>query len=157
MITPNPSPVPPPRLELRVAVPRWQRILSWSLCGLFVLAASVAAWGDWTRGIRGAALWLPWSVRLAQGLLLQQVVWKLEAKVLRVESGLLTVTTRFRRPFGPPRFVVPICEAALEWVGGTLILQTPETGGGLRLGFAPAARATADWLVALGAPPPVGG
>jgi hypothetical protein len=148
---------PPSSLELHLSVPRWQRTLAWGMGGVYVLAASLAARNEWHHGVRGFALWVPFAARVLQGALLQQVGLRLDAKVLVVEDGCLTVTTRFRRPFGRPRFVVPIREAALEWIDRSLVIQTPDTGMALRLGYAPTARTTAEWLIARGARPPVGG
>ncbi len=126
------------RLELRLLVPRWQRVLAWGLAVVYLLAACFA-------------------LRLVQGMTLQPVCLRLDAKILRLNGGLLTVTTQFRKPFGRARLILPMGETALEGIGPALVIQEPGTGGLLRLGSAPTARATADRLVGRGAPQPVGG
>jgi len=147
----------PESLELKLEVSRGQRLVALATLLVFLGLAFAAAWEDWHRGRWGwheVALLL---FRVAQGFLFWQAALRLDAKVLVVQGGILTVTTQIRKPFGLGRLDVPVREAALEWIGTTLVIQTGEHGGQLRLGHAPAARSVADWLVARGAPPPVGG
>ncbi len=145
------------RFELRLEVPRWQQVLSWGLCVLYVVAATVALRQDWLRGARGWALWLPYGFRFAQGLLLQWVCLGINATVLVVAQGQLTVTTNLRKVLRLPGVTLPIQNAALEWIDTSLTLQNASDGFLIRLGYAPAARRAADWLVTHGARPPVGG
>lgn len=131
----------------------------WALLpmALFSLIAFIGAWEDWSKGHWGTGSVVTLLVRLIQGAALWKVGLGLDAKVLIVEVGQLAVTTRFRRPFRGAKETMPIQHAALEWIGDMLVLQTPENGGQIRLGRAPEARPMADWLVARGAPLPVGG
>lgn len=147
----------PESLELKLEVSRVQRLLALAGFLLFLGLALLGAWDDWHRGRWGWDAAFMLALRLAQAFVLWQAGLRLDAKVLVVEGGILTVTTQLRKPFGLGRLDVPVREAALEWIGSTLVIQTGEQGGQLRLGHAPAARAVADWLVARGAPPPVGG
>jgi len=145
------------RLVWNVEVSRRQR--RWALLpmGVFFALAIGGAWEDWSRGHWGPGSVAMLLLRLIQGLAFWQIGLGLDAKVLIVERGTLEVTTRFRRPFRGPQERLPIREAALEWIGDLLVLQTPEDGGQLRLGQGPEARPLAEWLVAQGAPHPVGG
>jgi len=124
----------------------------------FFAIAILGAIEDWRAGRWGTpeSLFML-VVRLVQGLALWRVGLSLDAKVLIVEDGMLAVTTQFRRPFRGARELQPIREAALEWIGDMLVLQTPDNGGQLRLGRAPEAKPMVEWLVAQGAPAPVGG
>ena len=144
-------------LELKLEVSRGQRLVALAVLLLFVGIACAVAWQDWHRGRWGRESAFMLALRLLQAVVLWQAALRLDAKVLVVEGSILTVTTQLRKPFGLGRLDVPVREAALEWIGGSLVIQTGEHGGQLRLGHAPAARAVADWLVARGAPPPVGG
>lgn len=140
-----------------VDVSRQQR--RWALLpmGLFFALALAGAWQDWARGHWGAGSVAMFLLRVLQGVAFWQACLRFDAKVLIVDRGTLLVTTWFRRPFRGSRETLPIREVALEWIGDMLVLQIPETGGQLRLGRAPEARPMAEWLVAQGAPPPVGG
>lgn len=140
-----------------VEVSRRQR--RWALLpmGLFIAVALAGAWQDWTRGLWTTGSLITALLRVLQGVAFWRIGLGFDAKVLIVERGMLLVTTRFRRPFRDARETMPIGEAALEWIGDMLVLQIPETGGQLRLGQAPEARPMAEWLVAQGAPHPVGG
>lgn len=147
----------PESMELKLEVSRGQRRVALAVLLVFLGIACAGAGEAWQQGRWGRSEVLLFALRVVQGLLLWQAALRLDAKVLVVEGGILTVTTQLRKPFGLGRLDVPVREAALEWIGGTLVIQTGEHGGQLRLGHAPAARAVADWLVARGAPPPVGG
>ncbi|GLH71087.1 hypothetical protein GETHPA_26200 [Geothrix rubra] len=147
----------PESLELKLEVSRGQRLVALVSLWAFLGLAFAAAWEDWHRGRWGGDSALMMALRLLQAVVIWQGALRLDAKVLVVQGGILTVTTQFRKPFGLGRLDVPIREAALEWIGPTLVIQTGRHGGQLRLGRAPAARSVADWLVARGAPPPVGG
>ena len=147
----------PEPLELKLEVSRGQRRVALVVLLAALGLALAAAWEDWHRGRWGRESAFMLALRLLQAFVLWQGALRLDAKVLVVQSGILTVTTQLRKPFGLGRLDVPIREAALEWIGRTLVIQTGEHGGQLRLGHAPAARTVADWLVARGAPPPVGG
>lgn len=147
----------PESLELKLEVSRGQRRTALAVLLVFVGIACAGAGEAWYQGRWGRSEALLFAFRVVQGLLFWQAALRLDAKVLVVEGGILTVTTQLRKPFGLGRLDVPVREAALEWIGSTLVIQTGEQGGQLRLGHAPAARAVADWLVARGAPPPVGG
>ena len=144
-------------LELKLEVSRGQRLVALAVLLAFLGLAFAGAWEDWHRGRWGRESALMLALRLLQAFVLWQGALRLDAKVLVVQGGILTVTTQLRKPFGLGRLDVPVREAALEWIGSTLVIQTGEYGGLLRLGHAPAARAVADWLMARGAPPPVGG
>ncbi|HEX9009160.1 MAG TPA: hypothetical protein VF804_02245 [Holophagaceae bacterium] len=147
----------PESMELKLEVSRVQRMMALAVLLVALGIACVAAWEDWHRGRWGRESAFLLALRLLQAFVLWQGALRLDAKVLVVHGGILTVTTQLRRPFGLGRLDVPVREAALEWIGSTLVIQTGEHGGQLRLGYAPAARTVADWLVARGAPPPVGG
>lgn len=147
----------PESMELKLEVPRGQRLVALAVLLAFVGIAFAAAWEDVRGGRWGTASAVALGLRLLQAGVIWQVALRLDAKVLVVEGGILTVTTQLSKPFGLGRLDVPVREAALEWIGGTLVIQTGDHGGQLRLGHAPAAQAVADWLVARGAPPPVGG
>ena len=144
-------------MELKLEVPRGQRILAWILLLTFMAGAVVLAWQDWRRGRWGWASAALLGIRVVQGLVLGRIALCLHASVLAVADGVLRVTPRFGRWFGRERFQVPVAEAALEWIGVALVLQDPKTGLPLRLGQAPAARGISEWLVARGVRPPVGG
>ena len=144
-------------LELKLEVSRGQRLVALAVLLIALGIACAAAWEDWHRGRWGWESAFMLALRLLQAVALWQAALRIDAKVLVVKGGILTVTTQFRRPFSLGRMDVPVREASLEWIGRTLVIQTGERGGQLRLGHAPAARAVADWLVARGAPPPVGG
>jgi hypothetical protein len=124
---------------------------------MFFVIAILGAVADWRAGRWGAGSAFTLVVRLIQGVAFWQVGLNLDAKVLIVENGVLAVTTWFRRPFRGARETMPIRTAALEWIGRMLVLQTPDNGDQIRLGRAPEARPLAEWLVAQGAPHPVGG
>jgi len=144
-------------MELKVEVSRGQRLTALGVMILFAAIGSAAAWQDWTRGRWGWSAAAMLVLRLLQGVTLWQVALRIDAKVLLVREGRLEVTTRFRRPFGLGHLDAPVREAALEWIGSSLVIQIPDLGGQIRLGHGAAARSVADWLVARGAPPPVGG
>lgn len=146
-----------PRLEFALSLPRTQKLLAYGGGLLLLVMAALGARADWRRGLRGTALWVPFALRSGYALVLMQLVLKTDAKVLVVEAGRMTITSRLRQPFGGSHFTLPIREAALEWIDGRLTLQSPESGLPLALGNQPSARVTAAWLVAQGAPPPVGG
>ncbi len=141
--------------EVQVS-PRQRR---WALVPmlLFFVIAILGAWEEWSKGHWGTGSLITLLLRLIQGVAFWQIGLGFDAKVLIVEGGILAVTTRFRRPFRGARETMPIQEAALEWIGDMLVLQTPDNGGFLRLGRAPEAQPMAQWLVAQGAPDPVGG
>lgn len=144
-------------MELKLEVSRGQRLVALASLLVFLGIAFVAAWEDVRRGRWGTGPAVMLGFRLLQAGVIWQAALRLDAKVLVVQGGILTVTSQFRKPFGLGRLDVPIREAALEWIGSSLVIQTAEQGGQLRLGHAPAARSVAEWLVARGAPPPVGG
>lgn len=146
-----------PRLEYALSLPRTQKLLAYGGCLLLLVLAMLGARADWQRGVRGTALWVPFALRSGYALVLMQLVLRTDAKVLVVADGQLTVTSRLRQPFGRSHCTLPIREAALEWIDGRLTLQAPGSGLPLALGTLPGARVTADWLVAQGARPPVGG
>jgi hypothetical protein len=141
----------------KVEVSRQQK--RWALVGLlaWVFLAVAGAWTDWSGGRWSSGSLGMASVRMLQGLFIWQIGLGLDAKVLRVEQGMLEVTTKFRRPFLGPKLSMPIQQADLEWIGDMLVLQKPESGSGVRLGRAEGAKALADWLVTRGARAPVGG
>ena len=136
-----------------------RRQRGWALVAMliFFAIAILGAMKDWRTGHWDTGSSITLLVRVIQGVAFWQVGLNLDAKVLIVENGMLEVTTRFRRPFRGARETMPIRTAALEWIGQMLVLQTPDNGDQIRLGRAPEAKPMAEWLVAQGAPEPVGG
>lgn len=97
-----------PRLDYALPLPRTQKLLAWSGCLLLLVLATLGARADGQRGVRGAALWLPFALRSAYALVLMQLILRTDAKVLVVEQGRLTVTSRLRQPFGGSHCTLPI-------------------------------------------------
>ena len=142
------------RMELKLVVPRWQLRCAWAtfigwellVVGLFL---SERRWS----GGNGLLL----ALRLVQGALLPWGLFGCWATVLEVDGHDLVVTTLWRKLLRRAGLRESLDTVALEWISGRLTLQRPAEGFILRLGQGPSARAAADWLVARGVRPPVGG
>ena len=132
---------------------RWALVILIGWLGLAVLRFGQ----DWTRGKLDADTAIMVFVYVVGGLLLWGSIQEFNALVLRVDRGHLKVNTQMRPAFLGPNLSVPIPEVALEWVDDRLLLQWPQGGRDLLLASSPQARDLAEWLVARGARPPVGG
>ena len=147
----------PDRLEVRMELPRWQRIVLGVSTALWVALVAGRTWVEWRRGVPGSALWVNGGIGLLQGTGLLAACLGIWVKVLAVDAGILEVVTLGRRLLRSPGLRVPLQDLALEWIGRELVMQAPETGLPIRLATGSSARRAVEWLVARGARPPVGG
>lgn len=134
--------------------PRWQLWLAWgTFIGWEILVVALFLAGRrW-----GGGDWLLLFLRLSQGALLPWGMFGCLATVLEVVGDDLMVSTLWRKLLRQTGLRVPLSAVALEWIGDQLTMQRPDDGLNLPLGRGPAARRAADWLVARGIRPPVGG
>jgi len=142
------------RMELKMVYSRWQRWFAW---GTFIGFEVLALVLFWLERRRGAGDWILLSLRLVQGALLPWGIFGCFVTVLEVEGEVLVVTPLWRKLLRQPSLREPLGSVALEWIGAQLTMQRPAEGFILRLGSGPKARGAADWLVARGVRPPVGG
>ena len=145
------------RMECRLDLPRWQVWTTWVSFVAWEVVAVLGLRVDWLRGPLGATAWLTFLTRSLQGVILAWVGFGLQATLLDVEDGRLRVRTRWHRLLRRVAFETPLVDVSLEWIGGRLLLQRPQEGLMIQLGAGPSAHRVADWLVARGVRPPVGG
>ena len=142
------------RMEIKLVLPRWQVWFAWATFITFEALALAIFWQEQRRGSGDSVLL---AMRLVQGALLPWGMFGCFATVLEVAGEDLVVTTLWRKLLRRPGLRESLGAVALEWIGGQLTLQRPAEGFILRLGSGPKAREAADWLVARGVRPPVGG
>lgn len=142
------------RMELKLVMPRWQAGFVWASFSLWILMVLGIFWDESRRGSGNAFVLL---LRLLQGLLVLGSCFAGFATVLEVDGEDLVVTTVWRKVIRRPGLREPMATVALEWISGRLTMQRPADGFITELGRGAAAREAADWLVARGVHPPVGG
>ena len=147
----------PDRLEVRMELPRWQRLFLGVSTPLWAVMVASLTWLEWRRGVPASTLWVNSGIRLLQGAGALGACLGVWVKVLVVEGDLLEVVTLGRRFLRRPGLQLPLQEVALEWIGRELVLQAPDTALPIRLAAGTSACHAADWLVARGVRPPVGG
>ena len=142
------------RMEIKLILPRWQVRFVWFTALAWVVLSLGLYWAEQRRGAGDVALLV---LRLFQGSALIGSAFAGFATVLEVDGDDLVVTALWRKLLRRPGLREPLDTVALEWICGQLTMQRPAEGFILRLGSGPKAREAADWLVARGVRPPVGG
>ncbi len=142
------------RMEIKLIVPRWQMWFVWFTALAWVVLSLGLYWAEKRRGAGDVALLV---LRLFQGSALIGSAFAGFATVLEVDGDDLVVTPLWRKLLRRTSLREPLDTVVLEWICGQLTMQRPLEGRSMPLGRGPKAREAADWLVARGVRPPVGG